>query len=80
MAADDVDLSEFFEGVPTSGRCTLCELIPKLSDDRRSKLELACSTERVSGARIYAVVNRQWGYGIGIQTVRNHRKEHLASE
>lgn len=81
--ADDtetVDLSEFLEGVVTASRCTLCDLLPKLPDDRRTKLELALRTERISGERIYRIVNNSWGHGVGLGTVRRHRKEHLVAD
>ena len=70
-----IDLGEFLEGVQSGGRCTLCELIPKLSNERRLQLNAACNeTERISGERIYRVL-KGWGHGVGLSTVRRHRKE-----
>ncbi len=81
MAVDATDLGDFLlPSQPTT--CTLCALIPKLSDARRRHLENAMRTDKRTGVtspRIWRVLGA-WGYGIGLETVRNHRSGCVVGE
>ncbi len=72
---DDIDLSDFLAVGASDDRCPVCKLLPKLPEDRRAKVEAAmlADTRRYSSPRIYEVVNREWGYGVGLEAVRKHR-------
>ena len=72
---DDVDLSEFLSArAYTTGRCTLCALLPKLPDEFRVRLvaALAGSRKTYPSPRIWEILSER-GYGIGVETVRKHR-------
>lgn len=68
-----MNLSEFFEGRAIGARCTLCELIPKLSAERQEKVHAALKTDGISGRMIYETLHR-WGHGVGLSTVNRHRQ------
>ena len=78
--ADDL-VSEFIEAQarPSTG-CGMCDLMAKMTDEQRAKVEAALRHPKVNSTGILGVL-ADWGYSLDraapAKVVQNHRANHV---